>query len=68
MFMCMKWKWVYIIDYDSAIICSDLYIRRENGHFHNERECTRATDESPSLAGTQFMLSAAAMMTSAYNV
>lgn len=27
--MCIKWKWVYIIDYDSAIICSDLYIRRE---------------------------------------
>lgn len=28
----------YIIDYDSTIICNDLYsIRRKNGHFHNER-------------------------------
>lgn len=27
----------YIIDYDSTIICNDLYnIRRKNGHFHNE--------------------------------
>lgn len=28
----------YIIDYDSTIICNDLYnIRRKNDHFHNER-------------------------------
>lgn len=28
----------YIIDYDSTIICNDLYnIRRRNDHFHNER-------------------------------
>lgn len=36
-YMKMKMS-TYIIDYDSTIICNDLYnIRRKNDHFHNER-------------------------------